>query len=71
MKNICGVFIVSIAHLYRVQLTVPVCAVYCLSKSSVGWRIAPCSVANTSGSSIFQLCVCAYVCAQLVTETLH
>ena len=71
MKSICGVFIVSSAHLYNlyhVQLTVPLHADYFLSKNNVGWRIAwPCSVANTCGSGIFQLRVCAH----LVTETLH
>jgi hypothetical protein len=71
MKSICGDFIVSSAHLYNlycVHFTVPLHAVYCLSKNTLGWRIAwPCSVANTCGSGIFQL----RMCTQLVKETLH
>lgn len=69
MKSICGVFVVSSAHLYKlhhVQLTVPLHAVSCLAKNTVGWRIAwPCSVANTCGSGNFQLrvCTCVYVYA--------
>jgi len=46
-------------NLYCVQFTVPLHAVYFLSKRSVGWRIAwPCSVASTFGSGIFYLRVC-------------
>jgi len=72
MKSSCGVFVLSSAHLYNlyhVQLTVPLHAVYCLSKNTVGWRPAwPCSVANTCGSDIFQLCVltCVRACARAV-----
>jgi hypothetical protein len=65
MKSICGVSIVSSAHLYNfycVRLTVPYHAVYCLCKNTVDWRIAwPCSVANTRDCGIFQLRVCTCV----------
>ena len=72
MKSSYRVFVGSSAYLYNlycIQLTVPLHAVYCLSKVTVGWRITwPCSVANTCGSDIFQLCVltCVHACVRTV-----
>jgi len=72
MKSSYGDFVTSCAHLfnlYCIQLTVPLHTVYRLCKITVGWRIArPCSVANTCGSDILQLCVltCMHACVHAV-----